>query len=163
MIVFIRIDDRLIHGQVVEGWVNQLKATCIFVADGKVAANALQRSIMQISVPSGLKTLIGSVEEIIAGLRSSAYDSERVILLFSNPSDALTAIKLGLDCKSLNIGGMHYRPGKCKLLDVLSVDDTDRDALKEIMAKGVKVYLQTVPTDRPLPLEKVLTGICRTD
>lgn len=161
MIVFTRIDDRLIHGQVVEGWVNQLKATCIFVADGRVAANPQQRSIMQISVPPELKTVIGSVEDIITELRSSAYDSERAIVLFSNPSDALKAIKLGLDCKTINIGGMHYRPGKRKLLDVLALDDIDREALKEIMASGIKVYLQTVPTDRPMPLEKILMSECR--
>jgi mannose/fructose/N-acetylgalactosamine-specific phosphotransferase system component IIB len=58
-----RIDDRLIHGQVVEGWVNFLKATGIFVADDRVASNAFQRSIMELSVPQGLKVAIGRVED----------------------------------------------------------------------------------------------------
>jgi len=62
--VFIRIDDRLIHGQVVEGWVNYLKADTIFVADDAVAANDLQCSIMEIATPRGLKVCIGGVEEI---------------------------------------------------------------------------------------------------
>lgn len=93
MIVLSRIDDRLIHGQVVEGWVNFLKATCILVADDAVAANKLQRSIMELSVPLGLKVFIGRVEEICEQLLAKTLDTERAILLFSNPSDVLRAIK----------------------------------------------------------------------
>jgi mannose/fructose/N-acetylgalactosamine-specific phosphotransferase system component IIB len=85
-----------------------------------------------------------------------------VILLFSNPSDALRALKLGLGCTVLNIGGMHYTPKKCKLMDVLAVDDTDREALKAIMDRGVSVFIQTVPTEKPQPLGKVLGGVCKT-
>ena len=155
MVVFIRIDDRLIHGQVVEGWVNFLKATCIMVADDHVAASALQKSIMEISVPQGLKVAIGNVEDICAQLRTAAFDTERIILLFSNPADVLRALKSGLDCQMLNIGGMHYVQGKRKLMDVLAVDDADLDALREIAARGVKVDIQTVPTQRPMPLDKV--------
>ncbi len=155
MLVFVRIDDRLIHGQVVEGWVNYLKATSILVADDKVAANALQRSILEISVPHGLKVFIGTVADISEQVRSASQSAERAILLFSNPSDALRALKAGLPCPALNIGGMHYVPGKRKLLDVLAVDEGDLKALQEIVAMGVKVDVQTVPTKRPLPLEKV--------
>ena len=155
MAVFARIDDRLIHGQVVEGWVNFLKATCILVADDKVASNPLQRSIMEIAVPQGLRVQIGTVEEISRALRSPDLVKERVILLFSNPSDALRSLVAGVPCEELNVGGMHYLPGKRKLLEVLALDDTDLEALREIMKRGVRVDVQTVPTDRPQPLQKV--------
>jgi len=155
MIVFTRIDDRLIHGQVVEGWVNFLKATSILVADDRVASNTLQRSIMEISVPSGLGVFIGTVEEICGRLRGSELGADRAILLFSTPADVLRALRLGLHCPALNIGGMHYMPGKRKLIDVLAVDDGDMEALKEIIAQGIKVEVQTVPTQKPLPLDKV--------
>lgn len=155
MIVLSRIDDRLIHGQVVEGWVNYLKATRIFVADDRVAANPFQRSIMELSVPQGLKVSICRVEEVCGQLSAAAFDADRIILLFSNPADVLRAMKSGLDCLALNIGGMHYVPGKRKLMDVLAVDDADLAALKELAAKGIKVEVQTVPTQRPVPLEKL--------
>lgn len=162
MIVFARIDDRLIHGQVVEGWVNFLKATCIAVADDKVASNVLQRSIMEISAPQGLKVIIGGVEDICRQLRSASFDAERVILLFSNPSDVLRALKSGLNCRAINIGGMHYIPGKRKLMDVLAVDDLDLNALKEIAAQSVQVDIQTVPTQKPMPLGKLFKA-CHVD
>jgi len=159
MIVLSRIDDRLIHGQVVEGWVNFLKATCILVADDTVASNTLQRSIMELSVPQGLKVFIGRVEEVCEQLLAKTLDAERTILLFSNPSDVLRAIKDGLECRVINIGGMHYVPGKRKLIDVLAVNDKDLEALKEIAARGIKIDVQAVPTQRPRPLEKIFT-IC---
>lgn len=158
MIVLSRIDDRLIHGQVVEGWVNFLKATCIIVADDRVASNPFQRTIMELSVPQGLKAVIGRVEEICDLVRTAALNADRIILLFSNPADVLRAINSGLDCRVLNIGGMHYVPGKRKLMDVLAVDDADLAALKELAAKNIKIAVQTVPNQRPMPLEKIFTA-----
>ena len=158
MIVLSRIDDRLIHGQVVEGWVNFLKATCILVADDTVASNTLQRSIMELSVPLGLKVFIGRVEEVCGQLLEKTLDTERAILLFSNPGDVLRALKDGLECRALNIGGMHYTPGKRKLIDVLAVNDEDVEALKEIARRGIKIDVQAVPTQRPQPLEKIFSG-----
>ncbi len=155
MIILARIDDRLIHGQVVEGWVNFLKATCIVVADDKVAANPLQRSIIEISVPPGLKVVIGTVHEVCRQVLLHAWDRERVILLFSSPEDALRSLREGLTCEAVNLGGMHYMPGKRKVMDVLAVDDDDVHALREIMGRGVVVQIQTVPTERPRKLEAV--------
>jgi mannose/fructose/N-acetylgalactosamine-specific phosphotransferase system component IIB len=158
MIVLSRIDDRLIHGQVVEGWVNFLKATCIFVADDRVASNPFQRSVMELSVPQGLKAVIGRVEDICTMVRTAALSAERIILLFSNPADVLRAINSGLSCRVINIGGMHYAPGKRKLMDVLAVDDADLAALKELAAKSIKIDIQTVPNQRPVSLEKIFTA-----
>ncbi|MDA8099228.1 MAG: PTS sugar transporter subunit IIB [Nitrospiraceae bacterium] len=157
MIVLLRIDDRLIHGQVVEGWVNHLKATCILVADDKVAANPLQRTILEIAVPQGLKVLIGSVGEICEKLRARYDAAERAIVLFSNPADALQFLRNAPAPRhQLNLGGMHAVPGKRRLMDVLAVDDADLDALQGIMQLGVEVDVQTVPTEKPHPLAKIL-------
>ncbi len=155
MVVLTRIDDRLIHGQVVEGWVNFLKATCIVVADDRVASNPLQRSIMEISVPRGLRVSIGGVDEMCELILSGSFDAERVILLFSRPADVAHALKAGFRSKAVNIGGMHYVAGKRKLMDVLAVDDADVRAFREISSLGVSIDVQTVPTRKPQPLEKV--------
>lgn len=160
MVVFTRIDDRLIHGQVVEGWVNFLKANRILVADDRVASDTLQRSIMEISVPQGISVSIGRVDDICEQVRETASKKDRVILLFATPSAVVRALKLGLQCRELNIGGMHFIPGKRKLIDVLAVDDQDLKALREISAQGVKVTVQAVPNQRPLALEKLFEA-CR--
>src|SRR5512137_1320136 len=159
MVILSRIDDRLIHGQVVEGWVNFLKATCIVVADDKVAANPLQRTIMEISVPEGLKVVIGTVAEVCEKLRSHALDRERVILLFSGPRDVVRFLQSGEACALVNIGGMRFVPGKRKVLDVLAVDDADLEAFGEILRRGTRVEVQTVPTEKPQLVEKLIGGI----
>lgn len=156
MVLLARIDDRLIHGQVVEGWVNFLKATCILVADDAVATNPLRRTIMEISVPEGIKVIIGGVEDICGALRTPAIDRERAILLFSNPADVLRFLKTGLHCPSVNVGGMHFVPGKRKIMDVLAVDSEDLASLREILRRGVNVEVQTVPTEKAQPLERLL-------
>jgi mannose/fructose/N-acetylgalactosamine-specific phosphotransferase system component IIB len=115
---------------------------------------------MEIAVPQGLKVSIGKVAEICAQIRSTAATRERAILLFSKPSAVLRAIDLGLPCSELNIGGMHFVPGKRKLIDVVAVDDEDLEALRAIAARGVKVTVQTVPNQKPLPLEKLFQA-CR--
>jgi mannose/fructose/N-acetylgalactosamine-specific phosphotransferase system component IIB len=161
VILLTRIDDRLIHGQVVEGWVNYLKATCILVADDTVAVNPVQRSILEISAPEGLTVIIGSVDDICRKLSTASLVKERAILLFSNPRDVLAALGAGLACTSVNLGGMHFVPGKRKILDVLAVDDADEDAFRKIMQRGVKIEVQTVPTEKPQPLEKVLQRLER--
>ena len=163
MVILARIDDRLIHGQVVEGWVNFLKATCILVADDTVAANPLQRAIIEISVPEGLKVIIGNVEEICGKLLSSSLDAERAILLFSNPVDALRSFEAGLSFSSVNLGGLHFVPGKRKIMDVCAVNDADLEALKAILRRGVKINIQTVPTEKPQPLEKAFKACLGTE
>lgn len=163
MVVFVRIDDRLIHGQVVEGWVNFLKANSIIVADDRVASDTLQRSIMEVSVPQGIKVSIGRVDDICDQVREKAAGKERYILLFSNPSAVVKALGLGLQCRELNIGGMHFIPGKRKLIDVLAVDDQDLKALREISAQGVKVTVQAVPNQKPLSLEKLFEACDLTE
>ncbi len=154
MALFVRIDDRLIHGQVVEGWVQYLKATRIFVADDRVAANALQRSIMELAAPQGLLVTIGGVRDI-CGQAQTAGQNERAILLFSNPADVLQALNYGLRCQTINLGGMHCVPGKRKLREVLSVDDADIASLREILDRGIAICIQSVPNEKPLQLSKV--------
>src|SRR5512139_1085304 len=119
MVVLARIDDRLIHGQIVEGWVNYLKASWVIVADDAVARNPVQRSIMEIAVPEGLRVFIGSVDEVRGKLRTPALAKERIILLFSRPRDVVRYLEAAEACPVVNIGGMRFVPGKRKVLDVL--------------------------------------------
>lgn len=158
MMIFVRIDDRLVHGQVMEGWVNFLRATAIYVADDSVSENQLQRSIMEISAPQGLALSVGGVDAIIDEIRAAAGSPGRAILLFSNPADVLRAVNAGMPITAVNLGGMHYVPGKRKLMDVLAVDENDLRALRDLMHRGIKIEIQTVPTAKPKPIEKVFAA-----
>jgi PTS system mannose-specific IIB component len=99
---------------------------------------------------------IGTVDEVCSKLRTPALAKERIILLFSRPRDVVRYLEAAEGCAVVNIGGMRFVPGKRKVLDVLAVDDADLDALREILRRGTRVEVQTVPTEKPKPLEKLL-------
>jgi mannose/fructose/N-acetylgalactosamine-specific phosphotransferase system component IIB len=103
--------------------------------------------------------VIGTVEDICGRLRSPAFEKERAIVLFSNPADVLRFLQAGIACKTVNLGGMHYVPGKRKVMDVLALDEADLSALRDILKRGVRVEIQTVPTDRPQQLEKLIASL----
>ena len=84
---------------------------------------------------------------------------ERAILLFSNPTDVLQALNSGLQCKTINLGGMHYVPGKRKLRDVLAVDDADIASLRSIMDRGISICIQSVPTRETFAAHQAVRGL----
>ncbi len=141
-----------------EGWVNFLRANAVYVADDSVSANPLQRSIMELSTPQGLSLSVGTVETISAEIRSAQGGPGCAILLFSNPTDVLRAVKAGMPCTAVNLGGMRYIPGKRKLMDVLAVDEADIRSLRDLMRRGIKIEIQTVPTAKPVAIERVFAA-----
>jgi PTS system sorbose-specific IIB component len=147
-IVFVRIDNRLIHGQVLEAWVPTIRADCIVVASNEVAELALQKQLMKAAVPRGIEVAIGTVEEMAAYLRSEATARRRVLLLFGNLQDALQAFRLGIRFHLLNLGNLHGGKDRKRLSCTVALDQDDLASLEAFEKEGVEVVLQCVPSDR---------------
>lgn len=147
-IVLSRIDSRLIHGQVLEAWVPYVQADCIVVADDAVAHTPLQRIIMQAAVPSDIRLVIGTLDEVAALLASPELAKRRTLLLFSTSDDALRACRIGISFPKLNLGNMHSADGKCRYSCTIALDQHDIDNLLEVEASGVTIVSQCVPSDR---------------
>lgn len=147
-IVLTRIDSRLIHGQVLEAWVPHVQADCIVVADDVVARTPLQRMIMQAAVPSSIRLMIGTLDEVAALLASAELVKCRTLLLFSSSNDALRACRIGIRYPKLNLGNMHAADGKCRYSCTIALDQHDIDNLREVEASGVTIVSQCVPADR---------------
>ena len=150
-----RIDDRLIHGQVVVGWVRALSIERLVVANDSIAGNAMQRTLMEMAVPSGLKVSLLTILESVEILRAGG-SPERGLLLFANPQDALAFARQGGTLGSLNIGGMHFCDGKRQVCKTVCVDEKDIQAFKELKAMGLELEVRAVPGDPKEPLEKYL-------
>lgn len=161
-IVLVRIDDRLIHGQVVEGWAKFTKANCIIVANDGVVNNDFQKMVMEIAVPTGIKLEINSVQEAIKKVCAGKFEKDRVIILFSNIKDILKAIECGLKIDCLNLGGLRYCSGKKQISEAVAVRDEDINDLKKIIGLGVKVEVRLVPTEKSVDVVEVL-GECRNN
>lgn len=147
-IVLVRVDNRLIHGQILEAWVPALRADCIVVANNQLAEIAFQKVLMASAVPKGIKVAIGTIEEMVQFLRSEDLSERRVLLLFGNAQDAMEAHRLGVSFDELNLGNLHGGKNKKRLSCTVALNDEDIVQLQALEDDGVKVVLQCVPSDR---------------
>lgn len=142
-----RIDDRLIHGQVATRWTKESKVKRIVVVDDKVAKDSVRSTMLKSVAPPGVTAHVVSVEKMIRVWNNPEYADERMMLLFTNPTDVLTLLEAGVKMPSINIGGMAYRDGKQMITSAIAVDQTDIDAFKAIDALGIELDVRKVSND----------------
>ena len=155
-LVLVRIDNRLIHGQVLEAWVPFVQADCIVVANDEIAGKQLQKMMMKASVPSRMKVEIGTVEEAIQLLKSPQFEKRRVLLLFGTTADAVRAYQGGLIYKQLNLGNLQAEKGKARISCTLFLDPADLDDLELLDQAGVKITARCIPADGERPWRKLI-------
>ena len=158
-IQLLRIDDRLIHGQVVVGWVKVLEIKRLVVVNDAVAKNPMQRTLMEIAVPSGLGVSFYSVEEAAKACARDAGSGERALLLFSNPSDVRGYVEKGGPATSVNVGGMHFSEGRNQVCRIVCVTPEDVVAFKDLRRRGLPLEVRAVPGDAPQKLEQFIPEI----
>lgn len=154
-LALVRIDDRLVHGQVVLAWGQTLRAARLLVLDDKAAASPWERDLLS-AAASELAVEVRPLSEAAAAVAAEASRPGATILLLRSPGDALAAIDNGAALPEINLGGLHYAPGKERVLDFLYLDQTDRRVLRELAARGVKLVAQDVPSSRPLEARSLL-------
>ncbi|PIU19550.1 MAG: PTS mannose/fructose/sorbose transporter subunit IIB [Elusimicrobia bacterium CG08_land_8_20_14_0_20_59_10] len=153
MLVLYRVDDRLVHGQVAEGWVPHLKADELAVVSDEIAADPLRRDIMRFATPEGVDLRIMTVEQAAEYLPQAETSARKVLLLLPGLAEALALLGRGMKFTSLNIGGMHYSAGKnLSIGKAIFLNDEDCAALKALAAAGIKIEGRGVPSDTPLDL-----------
>jgi len=153
MIILYRVDDRLVHGQVVEGWVPHLRAEELAVVSDEVAGDEMRRAIMRFATPEEVDLKIMTVAEAAAYLPEAEKSAKKVLLLLPGLAEAVALAAKGLKIPSLNIGGMHYSAGKnFSIGKAIFLSDEDRAALKTLSAAGIKIEGRGVPTDSPVNL-----------
>ncbi len=155
-LVLTRIDNRLIHGQVLEAWVPYVQADCILVANDEIAANPLKKMMMEASVPSRMAVLIDSVEAISDMLAARKYEQSNVLLLFGTTADALRAYLSGLHFSQLNLGNLHAEKGKAQMSCTVFLDDTDVNDLECLDQAGVEISARCIPADNARPWRKLI-------
>lgn len=152
VIAVLRIDDRLIHAQVVIGWCRVVHTDRIIVADDGVAGSEWEKSLYMNAASPDIKVSILSLVDTVDQFRGGVFDSEDVILLVKSPQSALTLIELGLDVDEVNVGGLHYGECKEKILDHVYVSTEERRALRELVKRGVTLEARALPDQEPIIL-----------
>lgn len=156
-IELVRLDDRLIHGQVVAGWVKHLRAQKIVVIDDDVADDPFQLSLMKIAVPEGVDVEVGRVAESRNLLQEIEESPKRAIVLFSQTSDVYRlCVDFGVSPKVLNIGGVRFREGREQLSETLFLSDQEIQLLANMVNSGIEVEFQPTPFDKRIDFHELL-------
>lgn len=155
-IVLTRIDDRLIHGQVMTSWLNYTSANKIMVVDDEVANDTFMKSILKSCVPANIKLAVFNVETAVARLKKGFVPTDRVILLVKFPKTIHDMIALGVTFDKINIGGMGAREGRSKLFKNISASEEEKKMLKDFIDHGCKVTVQIIAEDNATDVAKIL-------
>jgi mannose/fructose/N-acetylgalactosamine-specific phosphotransferase system component IIB len=151
-LALVRVDDRLIHGQVLLGWGPALEPARYVVVDDGLASDPFERALLEASA-SGTPVEVLAIELAAPRLAALALAPEAtVVLVRALPEAARLAAalaRLGAAPPAINLGGLHYAPGKTRVHDAVYLDHADRAALAALVALGVRIVVQDVPATRP--------------
>lgn len=145
-----RIDDRLIHGQIVTAWIRETKAEAILVADDLAARDATQKMLLQLATPRNVKLYIESLEKSASLLKEGGI-SEDLLLIVRNPRSANVLFELGFSIDSVNVGNISNSKsatGRKMLLSYIYLEEQDVENLKSISEKGIALDVRSVPGDK---------------
>jgi D-glucosaminate PTS system EIIB component len=151
----VRVDDRLIHGQVVAVWLRAVGADRIAIVDDKVAADAFLVDVLSLAAPPRVPVEVWDVASGADRVRELVGSRDHVFVLVKTPLTALALLRAGVPIPVLNLGGMGAGPGRRPLYRTISASEEERAALREIAALGTDVEVRIVPDDRPVPFASV--------
>lgn len=156
-VVLYRVDERLIHGQVVVGWGGQLDPHRIVVVDDPLAGSPWEQELYAVGVPPEMAAEFVGVDAAIRRLPEWQSGSERVIVL---TREIATMVRLaeagGMDGAEVNIGGVHHAPGRSRVLRYVFLGDAEREALRALADTGVGVVARDVPGARGVGVDELV-------
>jgi PTS system mannose-specific IIB component/fructoselysine and glucoselysine-specific PTS system IIB component len=156
-----RIDDRLIHGQVVVGWGQPLNARFMVLVDDLVASSDWEQELYRMAVPPEMEILFADVDTAIRDHSRYEADSRPGILITGDITSMQRLVKAVKAIGSVNLGGIHHRAGRAPKLRYIFLTPEEEQQLQQIESAGVEVTAQDVPSARAVPLAEVLEGESR--
>lgn len=150
-LVLFRVDDRLVHGQVVIGWGRPLDARSIVLVDDAVAASPWEQDLYRMAAADGVEIAFATTAEALDRLPAWAADPRRTILLTGDLETMAALWRLHPDLVGkINLGGIHHRTGRHEKLRYLYLDEAEEQLLEQLAAGGARVVAQDLPTSRPV-------------
>ncbi|MEO1769207.1 MULTISPECIES: PTS system mannose/fructose/N-acetylgalactosamine-transporter subunit IIB [Enterococcus] len=155
-IKLIRMDYRLIHGQVVTKWVKQMMINRIIIVNDELASNDFLAEVYEMAAPAGIKVDIYGVNEICQKQADGTLGEGNVLLLLKDVGTALELAKLGFPLKEIQIGGLGGKRGGTTILPGISFSKEDVAVLEELKKRELVIYLNVLPSEPTMSLEKAL-------
>ncbi len=157
-VVFVRVDDRLIHGQIVEGWVPFVGADAIYVVDDEICLDESRCRLMRMILPSGLGLRIIATAELSEALASDRLN--RVMILFNSLNSLVSAVENGFSMGNINVGNIHNLRGGHQITPSVFLNKNDVTLVKKLHDMGIALEVRDVPDGRCHDLFKL---VCHED
>jgi PTS system mannose-specific IIB component len=154
-----RIDDRLIHGQVATRWTKETNVNRIIVVSDEVAKDHVRKTLLTQVAPPGVTAHVVDVDKMVRVWNNPKYGRDRVMLLFTNPTDVLRVVEQGVDIKTVNIGGMAFRQGKTQVNNAVSVDEQDIAAFRKLNERNIELEVRKVSNDPKLKMMDLIAKV----
>lgn len=155
-IVLTRIDDRLIHGQVMTAWVKKTRANQILIIDEEVAKDDFMSEILKMSAPSGIDIVVTGLEDAVAFLKAQESEHKRLIILVKAPVTINALVEKGIAIDKLVVGGMGAKANRRVLYKNISASDEERATFKKLIDRGIPVVIHIIPDQKETDLSKYL-------
>lgn len=144
-IIHVRIDDRMIHGQVATQWSGRLNATRIMVINDSIVNDDMRKTVVRLAAPANVSTSILSRQKALINIKNGKYKGQRVLLICVSPVDVNYLIDNGLPIKSVNVGNLAQRDGTERIRPSVNVTPEEKEAFKKLIGRGVEVTVIPTP------------------
>ena len=155
-IVLTRIDDRLIHGQVMTAWVKKTRANQILIIDDEVAKDDFMSEILKMSAPAGIDIVVKGLEDAVTFLNEQETENKRLIILVKAPITIDVIVEKGIVIDKLVVGGMGAKANRRVLYKYISASDEERATFKKLIDRGIPVVIHIIPDQKEIDLSKYL-------
>ena len=155
-IAHVRIDTRLLHGQVATTWTKTIAPDRIIVVSDGVAHDELRKTMIEQAAPPGVPANVVPIDKMIQVTKDPRFGATKVMLLFETPQDLLKAIKGGVDIKKVNIGSMAHSVGKVVVTNAVAMGEDDVKTIEELKSLGVEFEVRKVPSDSSENIDAML-------
>lgn len=147
MIKLLRIDHRLLHGQVAFSWAQALNSNAILIANDELVHDKLRQNIIKFSKPAGVKVIAKTIEDSVKAIKSGVTDKYNLFIVVETIEDAYLLAK-AVDIKEVNLGGTYPKEGYQQLGVAVYVGEKDKEILNKMIDDGIEVYIQGIPTNK---------------
>lgn len=147
-LVLVRVDQRLLHGQVVEGWVPFLKADTVVVADDHAAMDPLVGLAMSAACPSKVKLSVQKVSDVAAAAAAGGLPGARTLLLVGSIATLDLLFKGGMRATAVNVGNVPIGPGRKRVTPSVALSVEELAQLEAVAATGAQVEARSVPKEK---------------
>lgn len=156
MIKLLRVDDRLLHGQVAFSWTNAIGADCILIANDDVPVNELRKTTIKLAKPQGVKLVLKNIDDSIKALQSNVTDKYKLFIVVESIADAESIVSAYPEIRQVNLGGVKAKEGTRNISKAVNLLPEEEELVKKMINQGVEVEIRQVPNDKKIYAKNVV-------